>query len=118
MKRGFAIAILLTLIGCGDSARRPDTGAGAGQPVPPTENCVDLCNRLGSCVVILCDEDTHSMNYDGLGTLLADQCVSTCTDAQVMSGVSSTAWQCIFQSSCRQVFDYDTCHGMGTYHCN
>ena len=78
----------------------------------------DLCNRLGSCVVILCDEDTHSMNYDGLGTLLADQCVSTCTDAQVMSGVSSTAWQCIFQSSCRQVFDYDTCHGMGTYHCN
>ena len=118
MKRGFAVIALLVALGCGGSMGHPDTGAGANQPVPPTENCADLCARLGSCVVTLCNEDTMSTRYNGLDTLLSDECAAGCTDAQIMSGLTSTQWTCLFQSSCRQVFEYDTCHQMGHYNCS
>jgi len=121
MVRRAAVFALLLALGCGDSGssppRKPDTGAGAGQTPPAVENCADLCQRLGTCLVILCNEDTMSTMYTGFDTLLAEQCTATCTDAQVMTAINPTAWQCFFQSSCRQVFDYDSCHAQGTYHC-
>ena len=78
---GFGAALLLTLglVGCsgGDDddddaaeAKKPDTGAGAAQAVPATRTCADLCARLGACFEVLCNEDTKSTNYDGLGDLL------------------------------------------------
>jgi len=116
MDRWLVLSTVLLLLGCGDSGH-PDTGAGAGQPTPPTENCVDLCQRIGTCAVTLCNEDTASHRYDGADTLLAEGCVATCTDAQVQSAISPANWQCIFQSSCRQVFEHDVCQGMAHYNC-
>jgi len=119
MTRWFAVSVLLLALGCGgDSPGHPDTGAGAGQTPPATENCMDLCQRIGSCAVILCNEDTMSTRYTGLDTLLADQCVAGCTDAQIQSGITAAQWQCVFESSCRQVFEHDTCHAMSHYNCS
>ena len=94
MKRAAVFALLLAL-GCGGSdspPRKPDTGAGAGLTPPATENCADLCQRLGSCVVTLCNEDTMSTRYTGLDVVLADQCTATCTDAQVQSAIPPAGW--------------------------
>jgi hypothetical protein len=108
----------MTAVGCGDSpSRHPDTGAGANQPVPPTQNCQDMCQRLADCLVILCNEDTMSTRYEGLQDLVAADCLSTCTDATVMSMVSASAWQCLFQSSCRQTLEYQECIQPSSYHC-
>jgi hypothetical protein len=116
--RALACAALAAVLGCGsDPPSHPDTGAGAGLPVPTTENCVDLCARLGDCVVTLCNENTNSTQFEGLQGALALQCESTCTDALVMSQINPTAWSCIFQSSCRQVFERDICHTSANYHC-
>jgi hypothetical protein len=115
-----SLLVIAVGFGCGDGGgeRRPDTGAGANQPVPTALNCSDFCARLGDCVVTLCNEDTKSNQYDGFGGLLAAQCESTCTDSLLMSGFTPQIWQCLFQSSCRQVFDYDTCNSDGSYYCN
>lgn len=114
---GVMVPVALAL-GCGSSgAQRPDTHAGASQPVPATENCTDLCERLGACVEILCNEDSKSSRYTGLGDVLTLQCESTCADATVQSGFDGTQWQCVFQSSCRQAIDYDTCHVKSSYSC-
>ena len=119
MMRAIVIAVLAATLGCGSDSppSHPDTGAGAGQPIPPTENCVDLCTRLGACVVTLCDEDTKSTQFEGLQSLLSSECVAGCTDALVMSTFNATAWSCLFQSSCRQVFEHDVCHTQANYHC-
>ena len=112
-------AVALAALGCGSSnGGPPDTGAGAGQPVPPTLTCADLCGRIGACAEILCNEDTKSTNYTGLGDLLAQQCQLGCTDATVMSMISSGQWQCFFQSSCRAVFGHDVCQAQGHYNCS
>src|SRR5262245_12062219 len=116
--RAIACAALAVALGCGnDPPGHPDTGAGAGEPVPTTENCVDLCARLGECVVTLCNEDTHSTQFTGLDGALALQCEATCMDSQVMTAINPTAWSCLFQLSCRQVFEHDSCHTSASYHC-
>ena len=102
------IASLLAALGCGGSDGHPDTGAGAGQPVPPTVNCADFCHRLSTCGVTLCDEDTQSMQYDALQGLIEAQCNSTC-DSSVEAMIDPAAWQCLFQSSCRQVLEHNAC---------
>jgi hypothetical protein len=115
---GVAAAGLLSFaVGCGGSTRHVDTGAGANQSVPATENCADLCQRLGDCVEVLCNEDTKSTRFTGLGGLLVSQCEATCTDDLVHSTVNSTQWTCTFMSSCREVLDYDDCGIDGSYHC-
>ena len=114
------LACLLSIASasCGDSGGGgPDTGSGAAQPVPVTRNCADFCGRAADCLVVLCDEDTMSKNYEPLGDIVRDQCLTTCTDALLASGVSASQWQCYFQSSCRQVFGADACHQNGTYSC-
>jgi hypothetical protein len=115
--------VALAILGCSGSsgsasAVTPDTGYGAGETPPATENCQALCQRLGDCGAHLCDEDSMSMMYSGIGDLLATECESTCTDAEVQMKVSATQWQCFFQSSCRQVFGYDNCHAMAHYACH
>jgi hypothetical protein len=116
--RWLVFGALVSAFGCGGEDRRPDTGAGSGQVVPATFDCAAFCQRLGDCVVILCNEDTNSTNYNGLGSLLSSQCEATCTEAILMSGLTTQNWQCLFQSSCRQVFDYDNCSAGANYHCN
>jgi hypothetical protein len=103
-------------LGCGGGGH-PDSGYGRGAPVPPIETCADLCQRSADCFEHLCDEDTMSTRYDALGSILADQCMSTCTDALLQQKITPAAWQCLFQSSCRQVFESDVCHDMATYKC-
>ncbi len=121
MKITFWLTIaLFAALGCDGGSTgsgRPDTGVGANQPVPATENCVDLCNRVATCTTELCDEDTKSTQFDGLASLLAQECMSGCTDAAVQSSISTANWQCTFQKSCRQVLDDQEC-GSANYHCS
>jgi len=122
--RGAAwLLVVLGVAGCGDDSsedeeRKPDTGYGVAQPVPGTRSCLELCGRLGDCAEHLCNEDTDSSRYDGLGGLIASQCEATCTDSLLESAFTQAQWQCLFQSSCREVFDYDDCHAEGSYYCN
>jgi hypothetical protein len=116
--RWLLAAALALVVGCGGSgSRRPDTGVGAGEAVPPTLNCADLCTRLGECFVLLCDEDTQSTRYQGADSVLDPQCEATCADATVQATFTSSQWTCLFHSSCRQVLDYDTCNAAGHYNC-
>jgi hypothetical protein len=117
--RRFSFGIALAMIGCGSSSsHRPDTGYGAGETPPATINCTDFCQRLGDCAVHLCDEDTMSTQYLGLGDALTSECGTMCTDSLLQMKLSPTTWQCVFESSCRQVFDYDNCHDMAYYYCH
>ena len=118
MKRWGAVLGLLLAAGCGGDAGHPDTGVGAGQTPPAVPNCADFCARAADCFVALCDEDTMSTRYDGLASILEDQCNATCTDAQLQAAASPTSWQCFFEDSCRQVFGEDACHGMAHYSCS
>jgi hypothetical protein len=115
--RFLGVVLVVAALGCGgdDPPRKPDTGAGAGQTPPAVPTCTDLCARLGDCVEILCNEDTKSTQFTGFGDLIAANCVAGCTDAALQTVTAS--WNCLFQSSCRQVFDYDTCNNDGSYHC-
>ncbi len=115
---GVALVAVGAMVGCGGSDGHPDTGYGANQPIPAAETCVDLCQRLADCVADLCDEDTSSTRYAGTQSLLASSCSSTCTDGEVQSAISPTAWQCLFEDTCRQVFGEDACHAMSQYHCS
>ena len=112
------VACALFVAGCGDAGGgSADSGYGASQPVPATKNCSDFCRRVGSCLTALCNEDTMSMNYGQVGDFLATQCLGTCSDSLLNSGISASQWQCYFQSSCRQVFGADVCHQNGHYSC-
>ena len=115
-KSQIAVAVILAALGCGSDGH-PDTGAGAGQTPPATENCVDLCQRIADCFVILCNEDTQSTRYEAVRTIAATECQTTCTDEAVMSRFSPAAWQCTFLSSCRQVLEDAACIRPSTYSC-
>ena len=119
-KDRFAIVGILALIatGCGGASGHPDTGAGAHQPVPATENCADVCKRFGDCLVVLCNEDTQSTRFQGAGEVLAEDCLSTCADDTVMSKIAPTQWTCFFDSSCRQIFEYHRCDPNSYYRCS
>jgi hypothetical protein len=107
---GFALA------GCGGGGR-PDTGYGANQSIPSTVNCADLCRRTVDCGGHLCAEDTGKDAYIEMFTGLESQCESSCISNAVTSKVTSTIWACLFKSSCREVFDDDTCDMQANYHC-
>lgn len=118
-----ACATLLVATACGgddsnDPPRKPDSGYGTSQPLPAARTCSDLCARVADCAEHLCNEDSHSMRYTGLGDFLDETCESACTDSLVNSNITASEWQCLFQDSCRQVFDYDTCRTQSSYSCN
>jgi hypothetical protein len=105
--------------GGGVGTVHPDTRYGANQPVPSTVNCTDFCTRLADCGTTLCDEDTMTMNYSPLSPLLATECESSVCNQSELSQLSTTSWQCYFQSSCRQVFGQNVCHvSNAKYSCN
>jgi hypothetical protein len=114
---GCLVAASLTLGACG-SDTKPDTGYGKGQAVPPAVNCTDFCRRAADCAARLCNEDTKSTRFDAVEGLLETSCLSMCTDALLQQSFPTAAWQCLFQSSCRQVLDYDTCNSDGSYTCD
>ena len=111
----------MLIVGCGGgsggSSGHPDTGAGAGQ-VPPTAlpDCAGLCARFSFCAIALCNEDTHSTMYTGSHDFDL-VCAASCNDA-ALQAISSSDWQCLFQSSCRQVFEHGACHQQAGYSCS
>jgi hypothetical protein len=111
------LVVVLALAACG-SAGHPDTGYGAGQPAPATPTCAALCERSADCLVTLCDEDTMSTRYEALRSLVAGQCNATCTDALLQSMATGNSWRCLFESSCRQVYEQDLCAAHASYHCS
>jgi hypothetical protein len=118
--RSVAFVFTLAALGCGDSEDdpvRPDTGYGAGLTPPPTVNCGDLCIRLGDCAAQLCNEDSHSTRYSGAEDLLVAQCETRCSDQAIQADLNDQEWRCAFESSCRQVFDYDVCQTRAFYTC-
>jgi hypothetical protein len=102
---------------CSDDGH-PDTGYGAGQAVPATRTCMDICARLADCAVNLCNEDTSSSNYSGLEPSLADQCELSCSDAGLAAAFPQPKWDCAFTDSCREVFEHDSCEIDASYTCN
>jgi hypothetical protein len=124
--RALTGALVLMAVACGGGgdddddavARKPDTGVGANASVPDPRECEALCYRLGDCAEALCNEDTHSTRYTGLGDLLGSQCTSMCNPS-LLEKFTPDQWQCLFQKSCRQAIDYDDCHTGGAYYtCN
>jgi hypothetical protein len=118
----FLLALaLLTVAACGGSdggSGHPDTGYGANQAVPSAVNCNDLCTRGADCAGQLCNEDTMSMSYTALEPILIQECEGAC-NSTVLAQISTSNWQCYFQSSCRQVFEHNVCHVQNTsYSCN
>jgi hypothetical protein len=108
---GLALAAAGALAGCGGSSSgHPDTGYGANQPVPTTVSCAALCQRSVDCAGDLCDEDTNSTMYLALEPLLLSECQASCSDAQLQSQISSTAWTCLFTDTCRQIFGENSCN--------
>ncbi len=118
-RQRIAVGLLAATLGCDGEERKPDTGYGANQPVPATMTCTDLCTRLVDCVVTLCNEDTRSTRYDALKTAFFADCVDNgCVDADLQSGTTATVWSCLFQSSCREVYDYAICERGAYYYCS
>ncbi len=115
------LGAFMTALGCGDDGpapptMHPDTGVGAGETPPPSINCVDLCLREAYCVGQLCDEDKMSTVYTIVADQIAAECNVSCSGVPSI-GVTQTEWQCLFQSSCRQVFERDSCATKATYSC-
>ena len=118
-------ALVLVAVGCGGGgddddgaeARKPDTGVGKNEVPPNPRDCYALCARLADCAEALCNEDTHSTRYTGLGEVLAIQCEVKC-DQSLLDKFTADQWQCLFEKSCRQAIDYDDCRtGGASYSC-
>jgi len=107
----------LLVSACGGSDDEiPDSGYGKLQPVPAM-SCEALCVRQGDCGEHICNEDTNSMKYTGLGTVITSLCKSACTESQISAQVDAATWACLFQSSCRAVLAHDACHIQASYQC-
>jgi hypothetical protein len=112
-----AVAVTAAL-SCDDSGpAHPDTGVGAGETPPATPNCLDLCLRGAACAGPLCNEDTMSTRYTALSDQLASLCGAVCGATQ-LPPITQTQWQCLFQQSCRQVFEHDVCGVDASYSCS
>jgi len=114
---GLVAGVGLALAGC-DSAGHPDTGYGAGPVAPTPLNCMALCERSADCLVALCDEDTMSTRYEAIRSPVTSECEASCTDALLQSMATGNSWRCLFESSCRQVYEHDVCAAHASYRCN
>lgn len=99
----------------GGGMRAPDTGAGAGATTPAGIDCVDFCLRAMKCEETLCNEDTQSTRFTPAIDHSADLCQIDCAGVSLAGVFTAAEWSCLFQSSCRQVFDYDDCR-LGAYY--
>jgi hypothetical protein len=114
---GLAFGAALVALGC-DSGEHPDTGFGGDAAVPATINCADLCQRSATCVVDLCDEDSSSMKFAGIGQPVDEECLASCTDPQLQAAASQASWDCLFKSTCRQAFGENVCNANAHYSCS
>jgi hypothetical protein len=112
-----AAGLSSVVLGCGSAGGYPDTGFGAGAPVPPTKTCDDFCARSADCFVALCNENTSSTRYTALRDVIDNDCLASCTDANLQAEATDASWQCVFTSSCRQVFEHDVCNAKARYSC-
>lgn len=112
---GLGIALVC---GCGgsDEPPVPDSGYGEKQAVPAI-SCDALCAREGDCAEHLCNEDTNSTRYTGLGSLIAGLCNAQCSESLLASRVNAQTWSCMFESSCRAAVADDVCHIQASYQC-
>jgi len=115
------LAVSMAGTACSGSAsgkpNHPDSGYGKEIVTPSSINCTDFCNRMGDCAAHLCTEDTGSAAYAGISGLVVQECGMTCVDSQLSAKMTKDQWTCLFQSSCREVFDYDNCHANSSYYC-
>lgn len=111
-----AAFLLASACGSSDDNGPPDTGYGAKAVVPSSVTCEALCAREADCLEHLCNEDTASSRYTGLGSLIAGQCQASCTPA-LLSPFTADSWSCLFQSSCRAAVGHDVCHVSASYYC-
>jgi len=121
---GLALIVAAGLAGCDSpdrgtstTSQHPDTGYGANQTVP-TESCANYCLRTIDCVTELCEEDTGSTAPQAVEQTLLSECTSLCVDSTLQSGVSSTAWSCLYTDTCRQVLGEDACQLGASYTCS
>ena len=111
---GFGV---VSACGGSDESGPPDSGYGEKQAVPVTVSCQALCDREADCFEHLCNEDTASTRYTGLGSLIASQCMVTCTEALLTSRITPQSWNCLFESSCRAALAHDACNAQASYRC-
>ena len=93
MKRGVAVSVLWLFLGCESDSP-----------------------GLASCAITLCNEDTNPTRYSGGERAYETACNAGCSDASLQA-LSLTTWQCVYQSSCRQLLEHDACHQGTSYSC-
>jgi hypothetical protein len=58
-------------------------------------------------------------SYTALVPIVIQECESAACNATLLAMITSSDWQCYFQSSCRQVFEHNACHvAPSSYTCN
>ena len=112
----FVTFSLISACGGSDENEVPDSGYGQTQAVPAI-SCDALCARQGDCGEHLCNEDTNSTRYTGLGSLITTLCKGQCTESLLASKVNAQTWSCMFESSCRAAISHDVCHIDASYYC-
>jgi len=113
------LGVIMVAGGCGSGTdAHPDTGYGEGQTIPAAITCTDFCQRSSACLVDLCDEDKNTTEFEYLQDPVTANCESTCTDALLQANFTQPEWSCLFQQSCREVFQDDVCHVQATYSCS
>jgi hypothetical protein len=117
--RALRLGLFAIVLGCdaGAPVTVPDSGYGAHAPVPATKTCKDLCARSADCVVALCDENMSTTSFVGIRDAFESQCLSSCSDATLAAMATDASWRCLFDSTCRQVFERDVCMAHASYTC-
>ena len=112
-----AVVAVTTALSCGDSApTHPDTGIGAGETAPGTPNCVDSLPAGRGLWRVPMQRGHHVDQVHALADQTASLCSVVCAGVQ-LPPVTATQWQCLYQQSCRQVFEHDVCGVGSTYSC-
>ena len=102
--------VLLLLASCGQYGRTN---------VPSSPSCDSLCDRIADCTRHLCNVDTNTNSYDSLEPMLYEDCMSDCQDADIelFAEQLPVVYECVFESSCREVFADDICESDSYYVC-
>ena len=115
---GLTFGAALMALGCDDSAEHADTGFGGDAAVPAAIDCTALCQRSADCIVDLCDEDSNSTKFAGIGEAVKESCLNTCSDSELEAVTTQASWDCLFKSTCRQAFGENVCNANARYSCS